>query len=362
MRGSGRVVKPSRAILLAGLLAIVAAEIGLRVLTSADSRWNVRLGAAREFDPIAGFRNKPGYELAPGIRTNALGYQAPQPLRVAPPSGVRRAIFLGDSNSVMPTIGAYPQQVEALLDAELPGEIEVVNAAVPGYSSDNARNLFEHELSRFEGDYFFVYLGWNDLGQFGPEGLPYKRQATGYQVTPVQRVLSSIYLLRYAFLMPSMLDRERETFDRPLDAREQKIYGDYRPTHFERNLRQILSLAKRRYPHVFVMNLATITNADPTPSELQRAHFPRGMGKNMRKLDLLVRHYNDSVAVVAREQGVSLIDLHAAFDSREARETFTDSCHMNRAGAARVARLIADEIGALEQTRVRDLARPAADS
>jgi hypothetical protein len=96
------------------------------------------------------------------------------------------------------------------------------------------------------------------------------------------------------------------------------------------------------------MSLASLTSPDPTPDELRRAHFPRGMGKNMRKLDLLVAKYNAVVARVAKAQGVPLVDLHAEFDSHEARAHFTDSCHMDVEGAGRIARRLAREVLARE--------------
>ena len=342
----------ARRIFVLLLAALVLGEVALRVLTGADSRWNMRLGAHKQLDPIAQFRNKPNYDLG-GVTTNSLGYQAPEPLTIKPAQASLRLIYLGDSNSVMPLLSSYPRQVEAILEPKLERDVETVNAAVPGYSSQNAVKLFEHELSKFAGDYFFVYLGWNDLGQYGPEGFPYKRQETGYQVSAAQRGLSQLFLLRYAFALPSLLDRERRAFDSPLDERERRLYSAYSPRHFEENLARILSLAKQRYPHVFVMNLATLTNGDPTEDELARAHFPNGMGKNMRKLDSLVAKYNESVARVTLAQRVPMIDLFREFDSHEARVLFTDSCHMNREGAARIAQLIANEVVASERLAVR---------
>jgi len=127
----------------------------------------------------------------------------------------------------------------------------------------------------------------------------------------VQALLTHVYTLRFAYAASDFVRRWQPSVDRPLSPAEQALYDAYYPQHYEDNLRAILTLAKQRYPHVVVMNLATLTNDSPTPSELARAHYPTGMDRNMRKLDRLVRQYNGVVAAVAAEQHVPMLDLYA---------------------------------------------------
>jgi lysophospholipase L1-like esterase len=332
-----------RAVLVA-LLLFAASEIALRLLTDVDSRWYIRMGANKQWDPVCQFRNKPHYPLASGRLTNELGYDAPENLRPEAPADRLRIVYLGDSCTVMPSDHPYPRQAEALLEREKHRPIETVNAAVPGFDSENARLLFGHELSRFEAPYLFVYLGWNDLGHYGPEGLAYKRMEAGYELSPLQRALTHLYSLRFLYALQQVLRQREPTVDVPLSAADRALYDAYRPDHFYANLREILGLAKTRYPHVIIMTLATLTSPDPLPDEMRRMHFPTGMDRNVRKLDLLVAKYNQAVRTVAEEEGVPLLDLHALFDSHEARRGFTDSCHMTAEGAARIARAVADSV------------------
>ena len=334
---------PGRAIVVAlGLLAL--SEVGLRLLTNVDSRWYIRMGAMKEYDPVFQMRDKADYPIGHGLTTNELGYQAPHGLRPELPRDRLRLVYLGDSVTMTPLIDNYPRLAEGLLERETHLEVETVNAAVPGFSSENARLMFATELSRFEGHYLFVALGWNDLGHYGPEGLAYKRMEAGYPVSPFQRALTHLYSLRFLYAFQQVLRQHQTTVDAPLSPPDQALYGAYRPDHFDANLREILALAKRRYPRVYVMNLASLTSADPLPDEMTRMHFPTGMDRNVRKLELLVSKYNEAVRTVAEEEKVPLIDLHALFDSREARRGFTDSCHMTAEGAARVARAVADSV------------------
>lgn len=335
----------------------LASEVGLRILTSSSSRWNVRIGANKQFDPDIGFRHKPHYPIAPGIQTNERGFLAPLNLRKELPDDRLRVIVLGDSNSVTPGVENYPYQLERLLEEQLALDVETVNAAVPGYSSLNARLLFEKELSEFDAHHFVVYLGWNDLGQFGPEGLPYKRHDQGYEISAVQKALTEVYSVRLFFALGHFLRRLSPTTSQPMSPEDEALYAAYRPVHFFENMHAILHLAQERYPHVHVMNLATITSDDPTEDEMRRAHFPTGMDKNIKKLHVLVKTYSEAVDQVAREQGLEVIDLFSLFNNRDARRHFTDSCHMDRNGAALIAKAVAQSILAAEREAPSAIAR-----
>ena len=337
----------------------VASEVGLRLLTGADSKWNIRLGANKQHDALAGFRNKPHYDLGHGLRTNEYGYRAPEGLQPPLPSDAIRIVYVGDSNSVLPQHRYYPLQVEEMLERELGVAVETVNTAVPGYSSQNARLLFESEVSRFDADHAVVYLGWNDLGQFGPEGLPYKKIERGYEVSTLQRVLSNIYSIRFLYAFQSYASRWKPSFYGPMSPEDTALYDAYEPRHFDENLRAIVSLALRRYPHVYVASIATITNDQPDEYALATAHYPTGMDRNMKKLHQLVMKYDRVVREVAGDLGAELLDFHALFDAPEARRTFTDSCHVNEDGAHRMARLVSDAIARHEHEQP-SLPRPGA--
>ncbi len=276
-------------VVVLGAVALVAlAETAAWMLTSSnDSKWNVRLGANRRFDPLTQFRNTADYVLPDGTVTNEQGFLAPRNLTLEKPPGVLRLIYLGDSVTFLPAAGNYPAQVEALLEAR-GVRVQTVNTAVPGFASHNARALFESEVSQYEADALVVYLGWNDLGQYGPEGLPYKRLEKGYELSPLQQLIARTYSLRLLYQLQRMRRHAEPAGNDELSPTEQQLYAGYSPDHYRDNLRAIVRLGKSRYPHVYLATLATITSDDPTPEELARAHFPVGMSKNMRKLDRLV--------------------------------------------------------------------------
>ena len=338
-----RGARPGRWLLLlaSSLLLLLAAEVALRIFVNYDSKWNLRLGAAKEFDPVAQFRNKPDYRFVSGATTNERGYFAPPGLAFANPPDRLRVIVMGDSVSFLPTSANHPRQLEHLL-GKRGFAVETLNAAVPGFASHNLRAMFESEVSKYDADVFVLSVGWNDLGQFGPEGLPYKRYQAGYEVSALQRVLSGIYLVRAPYALVRFLRRFEPAFDAPLSEADARLYDAYVPQHYYENLSAVLELAKQRYPRVFVTNLATLTSEDPSPYQLETAHFPVGMDKNMRKLHRVVLRYNETVERVAREKGVPIIDLYSVFQNDEARQTMRDSCHVNAEGAELIAAAVLD--------------------
>lgn len=326
---------------LGALAVFLLLELGLRLLTDRDSRWNIRMSAYRSPDPACEFRVTPDYTFPGGeVTTNEHGFVAPRGIGYECPKGALRFLYLGDSVTFWPLAANYPAQLERLVEERTGIAVETVNTAVPGYASHNVRALFEHEVAAYDADALFIYVGWNDLGQFGPEGLPYKRHQRGYEVTPLQRLLADCYTIRFAYLMEQIAHRSRPVVDEPLTPEDDALYRSYDPAHFRDNLRAILRHARMRYPHVFLCTLAGLPGDQPLPEEMARMHFPLGMDRNARKLDRLVTTYNEVVRETVAGEGVKLVDLARAFDSPEARRHFTDSSHWDEGGA----RLAAEEI------------------
>ena len=171
------------------------------------------------------------------------------------PTDRLRLIYLGDSVTFWPVDANYPQQVEHLL-----------------------------EQRTGCADVLFVHLGWNDFGQYGPEGLPYKRREKGDALSVPERIVSRSYAIRLVYQLQRMWRRTKPTVNEPLSARELALYKSYTSQHFYQNLRRIVRLGKARYPNVYLVTRASITSDDPTPDELVRSHFPAGMNKNLRQL------------------------------------------------------------------------------
>jgi lysophospholipase L1-like esterase len=161
---------------LAGLLLLVAVELGLRALG---------IGGGRPpHDPFAGFsRVVPLFEpttrpdgtavfalSAARLRSatgKATSHSQHQFLATKPP-GTFRIFVVGESSAAGVPYGtnyAFPMWLARRLDAELPGvAVEVVNAAVSGYGS---RRVLEavREIAKHAADLVIVYSGHNEFAE-----------------------------------------------------------------------------------------------------------------------------------------------------------------------------------------------------
>jgi lysophospholipase L1-like esterase len=105
-------------------------------------------------DPELGYRYNPAH---PGV--NSLGIQGPEPARPKPP-GRKRLIVLGDS------VAAPLDGFVALLAARLGDPWEVINAAIPGYTTYQERRLLERDLLSLRPDLVVLQYCLNDNHRF----------------------------------------------------------------------------------------------------------------------------------------------------------------------------------------------------
>lgn len=328
---------------LVGLL--VAGEIGARTFANEHSRFNIFIGANRQFHPQRKVSLKPGYR-AGEISVNSRGFLGPEfePQKIP---GSFRVVVLGDSCSIVPVTRNYPRVLEGILRERYPDRrFDVINASCGGYASAQARHWYETEVSEYEHDMLIVYIGWNDMGQYGPEGLAFKLDEVGYVDEPslLQRALLHVYLLRSFSVIHGYWERSRAVSLEPLTAEEKALYAGWYPRHFEDNLRTIIGLAQARGRSVFLLDYAGLVTASPTEQERRRMHFPRGTGRRLAKYWALLEAYEGVLQEVSSQTGAPLIDIKSLFGTPEERLVFADSVHFDAAGAERIAAHVADSI------------------
>ncbi len=326
------------------LLLLVACESGLRFLGGRNSLFLFRVGAEKEWDPHLGVRLRRNY-VNRDIRTNSRGLLGPEfDVRKAP--GSWRIVTLGDSASVMPARYNYPRALEEHLRARSTRRIDVINASCPGYDSRQARVWYEREIDGYEHDMLLVYLGWNDMGQYNPDGLVYKLQDLGYAraLTILDRIVLNVYLFRSLYLVRGYWEQLGDVSREPLTADVARRYREFYPIHFERNLRAVIELARARGRLVRLLNYAGLVVESPTEAELHRMHFPRGMGKHLQKYLALKAAYTRALDTVARDTATPIIDVESFFHDPQRRRVFTDSAHFVEEGSVMLGTIVADAI------------------
>jgi lysophospholipase L1-like esterase len=105
-------------------------------------------------DPDLGYRFNPAL---PGV--NSIGIRGPE-IAPAKAGGKERIVVLGDS------VAAPANGFVTLLREALHGQAEVINAAVPGYTTYQERRLLERDLLRVHSDLVLLQYCLNDNHQF----------------------------------------------------------------------------------------------------------------------------------------------------------------------------------------------------
>jgi len=152
---------------------IIGAEIALRLVYHPEF-----LGSVIRYDPLLGWSLQPNSSLVSvdsqrdfryRIDVNSLGLRdrehAPAPKR-----DVHRVLILGDS-FVFGVGLDNGERFSDVLDRSLPEDVEVINAGVPGWGTDQEMLFYESSLRRLKPDVVVLtFLGQNDVVNNGLRG------------------------------------------------------------------------------------------------------------------------------------------------------------------------------------------------
>lgn len=348
-------------LLLAGLVALIAAELGARLVDSTAGRdTSFYLPPADEHlqyvrtHPFIGFEWRPGAvregDLEKGgqvYHINSLGMRGPE---MAPekPAGVYRILCLGGST----TFGSgasedhltYPARLEHYLNERAPVGVryEVGNCGVNGYTTVENLIYLELRLVELDPDAIVLYEGINDARMiqargFRPDYAHYRRSWVVTEITPLDRWLLG-HVRLYAWATRG-LDPENQldslgfrTFVpgwEQLHEPDSAGVPEERLAVFFRNLEHMLLVARA---HGIEPVLSTIATCD----EQRRAEQDPGA---------TLAAINARLPAFAAEQGVALLDVAGALDGRC--ELFDDWIHLNDEGSDAHGRVIADAAQAL---------------
>lgn len=158
----------ANAILLAITLIVlvVAAEIVLRVVYHPEF-----LGSVIRYDPLLGWSLEPNSSLVSVDSQRGLRYRIDvnsnglrdRDVPVAKQDGRKRVLILGDSFAFGVGLNAG-ERFSDLLDGMLEDDVDVVNAGVPGWGTDQEMLFYESSLRGFKPDVVVLaFTGQNDV-------------------------------------------------------------------------------------------------------------------------------------------------------------------------------------------------------
>lgn len=247
-----------------------------------------------------------------------------------------RIIALGNSCTFgwgMPYQITWVFRLQQMLNQQVPsGNVEVINAGVPGYSSYQGKIFFAEELLSLNPDMVLIMFGWNDHWKAG-HGITDARQQMPHRlILAAQNLFSKLklyQLLRKMVLSSTEKERLVALDDMSGERRvsQQEFYG---------NLKSIVRLARGNEiePVLLIPPIASLENYPQVPRT---------------NLHYLHRYYQQQVIRVAEYERVPVVNLQAAFDQYH--DLFDapreDPIHFNIKGHAVVTAAIADQVALL---------------
>jgi lysophospholipase L1-like esterase len=296
-----------------------------------------------------------GYSLKPGViinhptlhtQNNSLGYRSRE-FAAKKPEGVYRIIILGGSEAYghgLSDADTWAEQLQKLFDGDRHRKVEVINAAVDGYSSFQSMISFSTRLLDFSPDLAICYLGWNDIKYrpllspekgFDEAGLAERKETPSMWNRWLH--YSYVYIVGKALknsFPASFLGRlqiKSETPYNPADSKESLNYGKY---IFERNIRNIVNIAKGNNIKVVLVNQLNLISNGMQEEKKSKIRFI------LEEKDLIeaLKQTGHLLQRVAEEEKVFYMDLNTIINPDL--ELLSDHVHTTPKGS----RVIAQEL------------------
>ena len=286
--------------------------------------------------PYLAYVNNPGFQRG-GTRHDSRGFRGPG-VAVPKPEGTFRIVCLGGSTTYTSFVSAdaetYPAQLQRILRQEHGrAAVEVVNAGVGGYNSwETLVNLAFRGLD-LEPDLVIVYHGTNEVHvrlapDYPGDGTGFRRHWSEPRVAWWQRwaLLRIVARRTGSDRQPGIRDLTVQRRARPFfpDAPHARLDA-HPPTHFARNLRSLVGLARA---HGVSVVLATWAHSPHFDDYAASDHYQRGF-----------REGNEVVQAVGEAMQVPVFDFAAVMP--QDRRYWHEGRHLNAEGAAVKAGLFA---------------------
>lgn len=277
-----------------------------------------------------------GYVLNPALPgMNSLGFRGPE---VPPKSdaGIARLLVLGDS--IAYGEGAFPDGLRERLARREGGAVEVVNAAVPGYTIHQERLYFERRLGSVDADLVLLQYCLNDHHRFlhhiAADGrrllaLEARRGHPGTEPAWLEALVRRSYLLtevRRRWFRRRLATSAHE----PWEARED-IAPAWRDESWPAFAAELAALRDA----VAARKARLVVAAFPIEEQLDASRLASDREGTLKPQRELAR--------VCAEAGLPLIDLFEDFRAAAGRgeRLFLDGMHLSESGHALAADLLA---------------------
>jgi lysophospholipase L1-like esterase len=310
---------------------------------------NDAINFMKQADGLYGYVLRPGFERG-GHVINAEGFAQRETVGVSRRPGALRIVAMGESTTQghSTDVGNYPVYLKAALEQRAPGpaEVEMINAGVSGWTSDQLALRAEHQLRAYRPDIVVLYAGWNDFQSYDPYGPPptrsYFEQVYG-RLPPGDRLgLRSVQLLSagYTSLSTRLAGK--------MSARGAGGGGPAGPPaevyrFFRQSLDRIVRAYREQDPTVRIA-ICTLVGRWPMapPEDPSGPTWFKARGLSQTDAAGALARFNDLIREYARAHHLILIDTAATFVSLDRQALMWDFIHMHAEGYELLALVIYD--------------------
>lgn len=320
-------------VFLAVVIGLGTLEITARLVRSIMPEW---FSLASERDHQLSLEPDPNllWKLSPGtghkfdteIRVNSQGMRGAE-LQVPKPDDNFRILFLGDSSVFGQGVTeekAFPYLLKTILASDSTVEIEIANAAVPGYSSTQCRILFDKHKDSIRPDAIVVTPIWSDmmiLKWSDKELLKLFDEVPFYTQKVILKSVLAQFFYHRILESKGIKEKRRLALHSIFNYKPDSSFHAIKrvdPEEHRQNLVSIVSEAKKRGIKVMMIILPC---------------------KHEKEVDAtnaaIVGPYRENYREIATKYNVALLDMPSVFSSRATKDTatlFLDGLHPNEEG------------------------------
>jgi lysophospholipase L1-like esterase len=312
-----------------------------------------------------------GYALRPGLYTLKTRPESRMPTRyfavtpegfaqraqvpVERASNVLRIAAMGESTTSghEADTGNYPIHLRAVV-AEHASDgraVEMLNAGVPGWVSDQLALRAERQVARYRPQIVILYAGWNDFQSYDPyRAAPARSWFTDNYGNPYR--IESDFPLKLPVLAVAAAQRVRNRWESapvltstPTGSYSATVQENYR--FLTASLDRIVATFRSAEPGVTIA-ISTLVARWPHgsdfESDLGRTWWMKYWNLGPEKASEAMRRFNQFLRDYAAGHGLALIDAERAFDDLDRPSMMRDFAHMTDEGYELLANVMYEDL------------------
>ena len=222
----------------------------------------------------------------------------------------------------------YVRQLDMMLDHKW----EVINGAIPGYTSFQGLKHYDLYLRSLKSDVVLILFAFNDHWAAASQIADKDQQLPPQMLLDLQNALSRLhsYRLLKKLLLSTIEEHPDSLFDRA------NIVYRVSPDDFESNLSEMIELIQQD-------NALPVLLTSPIPSLAD--YYPEGHKSGLHSFH---ERYNEIIRSLASQSNIPLVDLAIEFDRHNDLfdDPLIDPIHFNARGHNLAARLIKEQLSA----------------